>query len=119
MRPAGAVYRAGPGRRSRRPKIHFVEESLEGWYTDPYARHEARWMSESTPTDLVRDGEVEGHDPVPDGPFIVIPESVGEDPRLNGGQDLRRADDAERERVYGSKRAMRRALDVIDQHSIN
>ena len=35
------------------------EIAPEGWYTDPYGRHEARWMSAGTPTRLVRDGEVE------------------------------------------------------------
>jgi hypothetical protein len=25
----------------------------EGWYTDPYGRHEARWMSAGTPARLV------------------------------------------------------------------
>jgi hypothetical protein len=34
----------------------------EGWYTDPYGRHEARWMSDSKTTKLVRDGSVESHD---------------------------------------------------------
>ena len=95
-----------------------MQESLEGWYTDPFGRHEARWMSQGTPTALVRDGEAEGRDSVPDEPFIVAPVRIGEDPSLNGGADLRRADDAERERAYDSKRAMRRVLDVIDQHSI-
>lgn len=25
-------------------------ESPQGWYSDPYLRHEARWMSHGTPT---------------------------------------------------------------------
>jgi len=70
-----------------------MDEPLEGWYTDPYARHEARWMSEGTPTPLVRDGEVEGHDPAPEGPFTVTPVRLGvkED---GDPSDLCRADDA-------------------------
>jgi hypothetical protein len=46
------------------------EDSTEGWYTDPYARHEARWMSQGSATGLVRDGITEGHDdPIPGEPF--------------------------------------------------
>ena len=36
------------------------DEAMEGWFSDPYARHEARWMSQGTPTHLVRDGELRG-----------------------------------------------------------
>ena len=34
----------------------------EGWHADPFGRHEARWMSDGTPTTLVRDGDVESCD---------------------------------------------------------
>jgi len=72
---------------------------LEGWYTDPYALHDARWMSEGRPTALVRDGDIENQDPAPDGPFTVTPIRLG----LNGSpSDLRRADDAERETAQKS-----------------
>ena len=40
----------------------------EGWYTDPFGLHDARWMSDGRPTGLVRDGDVESNEPVPDGP---------------------------------------------------
>ena len=95
-REHGAIE--GPRRSSqRRPRRTYdsaMDESLEGWYTDPYARHEARWMSQGTPTSLVRDGKVEGHDPPPDGSFKVSPVRLG----LGGSpSDLRRADDAKRE----------------------
>jgi hypothetical protein len=43
-------------------------ESAEGWCTDPFERHEARWMSDGTPTKLVRDGEVESYDPPDEEP---------------------------------------------------
>ena len=33
-------------------------------------------MSGDTPTDLVRDGRVEGHDPIPDEPFVAKPVRV-------------------------------------------
>jgi hypothetical protein len=68
----------------------------EGWFTDPYGRHDARWMSDGTPTGLVRDGSVESTDPPPDGPATVAPVRIGaEGPGDVGGGDLRRADDAE------------------------
>ena len=76
-----------------------MDKALEGWYTDPYAVHEARWMSQGTPTPLIRDDGVEGHDPAPDGPFKVTPVRLGED---GSPSDLRRADDAEREPPHKS-----------------
>ncbi len=71
-----------------------VEEMMEGWYTDPYGRHEARWMSQGTPTSLIRDQEVEGRDPwASDEPFHVTPVRIKGHPRYDG-TDLLRADDA-------------------------
>jgi len=70
-----------------------MDVPLEGWFTDPYALHEARWMSAGRPTALVRDGHVEGHDRAPEGPFKVTPVRLG----LDGSpSELRRADDAQR-----------------------
>ena len=37
-------------------------EEEEGWFTDPFGRHEARWLSFGKPTKLVRDGDVESYD---------------------------------------------------------
>lgn len=42
------------------------DEHEEGWYSDPFGRHEARWMSQGVPTKLVRDGELESYDEPPD-----------------------------------------------------
>lgn len=42
------------------------EEPAEGWHTDPYGRHEARWMSSGEPTKLVRDAGVDSFDAPPD-----------------------------------------------------
>jgi hypothetical protein len=67
----------------------------EGWYTDPYARHEARWLSDGVPTKLVRDGDVTSYDEAPDGPFVREPEPIEPDPGRGNADDLRRADDAE------------------------
>ncbi len=36
----------------------------EGWYEDPARRHEYRWFSAGTPTDLVRDGAGTSRDPL-------------------------------------------------------
>jgi hypothetical protein len=87
--------------------------SLEGWYTDPYERHEARWMSQGTPTSLVRDEGVEGSDPVADEPFKVTPVRIeAEGP---AGADQHRADDAQTEDPYDARQASRAATDVYDQ----
>jgi hypothetical protein len=91
-----------------------MDEMMEGWYTDPFARHEARWMSQGTPTSLVRDGHVEGSDPVLNVPFKVNPVRIeGNPPR--DGSDLLRADDSEREDPYDPKDAARAAWDAFDQ----
>jgi hypothetical protein len=41
----------------------------EGWYVDPFGRHEARWISDAAPTALVRDGHIESKDPPPDAQY--------------------------------------------------
>jgi hypothetical protein len=48
----------------------------EGWYTDPYGLHEARWMSDGQATALVRDGNTEATEDVPPGPFSRPPERI-------------------------------------------
>ena len=68
--------------------------SEEGWYKDPYGRHESRWISDGTPTALVRDAGVESQDPPPDEPITVGMERGPEATRPDG-TDLKRADDAE------------------------
>jgi len=64
----------------------------EGWYTDPYRLHEARWFSDGTPTALVRDAGVTSKDPPPDTPYLVPPEPIPEK-ATSTANDLRRADD--------------------------
>jgi hypothetical protein len=72
-----------------------VTHQLEtGWYTDPYERHEHRWLSDGQPTKLVRDGGVESYDEAPAGAPTRAPVKV-EDPDAAGPDDLRRADGAE------------------------
>jgi hypothetical protein len=83
----------------------------EGWYTDPYGRHEARWMSGDSPTKLVRDGEVESYEDPPDSPpsraaIKIEPPTDSETPadmlRADGGDpdvmpSVSQIDDAERD----------------------
>jgi hypothetical protein len=70
--------------------------SAEGWYRDPFGKHEGRWFSDGTPTALVRDGGSEAHDPPPDepvtGPLLELGSNTPAD-----GRDLLRADQAEQQ----------------------
>ena len=55
-----------------------MSDIQQGWYEDPWGRHEARYFSAGRPTDLVLDGTVEGHDPPPDEiPDVFPPAPVG------------------------------------------
>ena len=65
----------------------------EGWYTDPYDRHEARWFSDGTPTKLVRDRGVESYDKPPDEEPSLTAERIEPEVLATGGSDLIRADD--------------------------
>ncbi|HTU37563.1 MAG TPA: hypothetical protein VMF35_06065 [Acidimicrobiales bacterium] len=67
------------------------KEGLEGWCTDPFGRHEARWLSDGTPTKLVRDGDVESYDDPPDEEPTQVPQLVEPDVGAIGGADLIRA----------------------------
>lgn len=51
-------------------------ETEEGWYSDPFGLHEARWLSDGHPTKLVRDHGVESYDRVPDGPATQTPTRI-------------------------------------------
>ena len=87
---------------------------MEGWYTDPFKRHEARWISQGNPTSLVRDGTVEGSDPVAEGPIRVAPVRIEVD-GPHDGTDMRRAGDAERGGSFDPGAANREAFDTFDQ----
>jgi len=64
----------------------------QGWYHDPFRRHEDRYFSDGQPTKLVRDGEAEDYDPPPPGrPEVELVEESRIQPK--DGDDLRRADD--------------------------
>ena len=76
-------------------QVMSPEIDAEGWYLDPYGLHEQRWFSSGKPSRLVRDGQVESNDPPPDRPFDgpLSPAPAGR--AIDGGCDLRRADEAE------------------------
>ena len=65
-------------------------ETLEGWCTDPYAQHEARWLSDGKPTKLVRDGGVTSYDGPPAGPWVTTPELLEADPAATQGEDYKK-----------------------------
>jgi len=79
-----------------------VTQRREGWYTDPFCRHEARWISAGTPTNLVRDAQTEFHDDPPDEPWSHEPEPIIP---VGGPNSSRRADDAQHE-GFDSERAI-------------
>jgi hypothetical protein len=81
----------------------------EGWYSDPYGLHDARWYSVGRPTALVRDGRTEGKDPPPDGPPPHPPEPLPQ-AEAPDGTDLRRADEVDR--AWDPDRASDVAMDV-------
>jgi hypothetical protein len=41
-----------------------AELAKEGWYQDPEGRHEYRWFSQGSPTDLVMDNHQTSRDPI-------------------------------------------------------
>jgi hypothetical protein len=65
---------------------------LEGWCTDPFGLHEARWLSDGVPTKLVRDNGVEAYEDPPDEEWTVTPSPILEEPQDVGheAEDLRR-----------------------------
>jgi hypothetical protein len=88
----------------------------EGWYRDPYAVHEDRWYSDGIPTALVRDAEVEGHDPPPSD----VPPKEPFEPSLAHGEppgpdDLRRADEAETPDAPDAPDYSQKVFDVIGE----
>ena len=84
----------------------------EGWYHDPFGRHEARWISAGSPTALVRDAGVEGQDPPPNEPIAMELEPwLAESP--DNGDSLIRADDAESQ-GFDATTMSQAAFDAID-----
>jgi len=92
------------------------DPSEEGWFTDPYGRHEARWLSAGHPAKLVRDEDVESYDQPPGEPPTHAPMRLEEEPVEDGGGGLRRADEAELD-PFDPAAARRAVLDVFDETS--
>jgi hypothetical protein len=86
----------------------------EGWYTDPYGVHEARWFSDGRPTKLARDGSNESNHEPPDEPYSKDPISIEAEAAIRHGADLRRADEAEAGNC-DSEKASLAALDIMIQ----
>jgi hypothetical protein len=66
-------------------------EEEEGWFTDPFGLHEARWLSFGKPTKLVRDGAVESYDEPPAEDPPNVPVRIEPEVEANDGADLIRA----------------------------
>jgi hypothetical protein len=91
-----------------------VNQRLEGWYTDPFGRHQARWMSDGVPTVLVRDSGVESHDDPSDEPWSQEPEVIAPP----GGPDsMHRADEAQDE--YFDPQRARDAAETVASTGIS
>jgi hypothetical protein len=72
-----------------------MTSQAQGWYRDPYAIHEDRYLSAGMPTKLVRDGDQEAYDPPPDRPMPpgeLVPVEAS-DNGVTDGSDLIRAGD--------------------------
>ncbi len=90
----------------------------EGWFTDPWGLHDARWISLGRATDLVRDGDVEACDAPPPSPPTVAPALIPpEAPGQVGAADLQRAGDAEHEFVDPNA-LRRRLIDAAEEGSV-
>jgi hypothetical protein len=113
--------------------IPMDNEVREGWYSDPFGRHEARWLSDGHATKLVRDAGTESYDEPPDAPPVQDPVRIEPDPtsfspddllRADGAQanpnwadakDLKRADDQEAGDPFDQKRPVDAAFDALPQ----
>jgi hypothetical protein len=62
--------------------MEHTPSKAQGWYGDPFGRHNARWFSDGNPTALVRDDGVESTDPPPNtwytSQLAPAPETEGE-----------------------------------------
>ena len=85
----------------------------EGWCTDPYGVHEARWMSAGTPTKLVRGQDVDSYNDPPSGPPRRDPVRMEGDPDGQDDQGLQRPDDLERTFTYDPDAYVQAAEDVF------
>jgi hypothetical protein len=92
----------------------MAEVKPEGWYYDPFGRHQHRWFSEGTATSLVRDAGVEARDEPPGDSLAQSgPEPI--DPGAGEASDLRRADDSTQPAEFDSDAALFAGLDAAAQ----
>ena len=84
-----------------------------GWHTDPYGLHQDRWLSDGNPTRLIRDGRNEDYDEPPAMTPLFEPVPVHRGQPRAEGEDLIRADDAQREAPFADEQATRAASDVV------
>ena len=89
-------------------------ELAEGWCTDPFGRHEARWMSNGEPTKLVRDAGVDSFDAPPEEAPRQAAVKI-EHPESARANDLRRADSAQAGEPPDSRDYWERVLDGLVQ----
>ena len=64
---------------------------MEGWFTDPYGIHEARWLSAGEPTKLVRDQGVVAYDAIPSTAPERTARPIAHSVRAMNGVDLLRS----------------------------
>lgn len=88
----------------------MTQIALEGWCTDPFEIHEARWISAGTPTKLVRDGSVETYEPVPTTSARSEARPLGITAMADHGSDLLRSDVQVRDQRGEMSRAACRIL---------
>jgi hypothetical protein len=87
----------------------------EGWYQDPYRRHQARWFSAGTPTALVSDQGAESHDAPPDTPITEPLVPLAENEEEDGGADLLRSDAEPADRIFDPNAAWVARADGTDE----
>ena len=99
--------------------MHVRNEDLEeGWYTDPFGLHEARWISDGRPTKLVRDAGVDSFDEPPDEAPVREAARV-EHPEAQRAGDLRRADSAEAGEPFDDIDSIDHAAEVVAESTLD
>jgi hypothetical protein len=88
----------------------MVVPEQEGWYTDPWGHHDARWISKGVPTKLVRDGALESYDDPPDSPPSQAWVPIELLPGSLTAADTLRADDLEAEPMSSLSELNRREV---------
>jgi hypothetical protein len=98
---------------SRRAVREVGSVREQGGFHDPYGIHEDRWISDGTPTNLVRDGDAESYDPPPADRLPAEPLVRSDHGGVAGPDDLLRSDGSGRPR--GLARLLPEGVDVMPQ----